>query len=176
MNDSESLPFPHPRHCPTVAEISFSKKLTQDLDREIAEIEEEISDIQKRLQLLQGRIKPLQRKRDNHASYISPFRRLPTEIIRIIVHMCLGGGVKLGVMTQICGTIRDIVTGMSDIWSRITLDPESWDEYDRMVCFSLKIAICNLRILGPYQMLKCGAAQPFSHSNRWSRARSHHRV
>jgi hypothetical protein len=54
-------------------------------------------------------------------SYISPLRRLPREIINNLVHICLDEGVELTVMTQICGTIRDIVHGMPDIWSRIIL-------------------------------------------------------
>jgi hypothetical protein len=118
MNDPECLPFPHPRHCPTSAEVLFHKNIICDLDREIDAITE-------RVIALQARIQILQKRRENRLSYISPLRRLPLEIIYNIIHICLDVDVKITVMTQICGTLRDIVHGMSDIWSRIVLDDYS---------------------------------------------------
>lgn len=133
MSNLEYLSFPHPRRCPTVAEVTFSKNLVYNLDQEIDEILKEVNVLQNQLQLLQDRLQPLEKRRDNHASYISSFRRLPVEIIEIIVHICLKGGVELVVMTQICGSIRDIVNGMSDIWSSVSLDPDVRYMYDHQV-------------------------------------------
>ncbi|CAG8742520.1 5924_t:CDS:2, partial [Acaulospora colombiana] len=92
------------------------------LDLEIIDIENEISTLQNRLRLLQ-------RRRANHASYISSLRRLPPEILVEIVYMCLYGGVNITTLTQICGNIRDAITGMSSLWSHIKLVPPKGGQY-----------------------------------------------
>jgi hypothetical protein len=129
MDASYDIAFPHPRHCPTKAEIISSKASIKSLEREI-----EI--LRKRIKELQNRIQPLQRRKDNHASYISPLRCLPSEILSYVIQLCLDNGVEIAVLTQICGTIRDLVNGLSPIWSRIGLgDPESYPHF---------IGVCHL--------------------------------
>jgi hypothetical protein len=114
MAASYDLPFPHPRHCPTKSEVLFSKELINSLD-------EEIQNVQKRLKELEIRLQHLQRTKANHLSYISPFRCLPPEIIGCIVQVFVINWVELFTLTQICGTTREIVTGLSPIWSKIEL-------------------------------------------------------
>jgi hypothetical protein len=113
-NDQSYLAYPHSRQYPTAAEVSFNKKIIYDIDQEMEDVNEQIKALQLRLQLLRKR-------RNNHASYISPLRRLPQEIITNIFHICLEKCISFMVMTRICGTIRDVVNGMSDFWSRILL-------------------------------------------------------
>ncbi|PVF93778.1 hypothetical protein CPB86DRAFT_714686 [Serendipita vermifera] len=78
---SQALPIPHPRQRPTQAEVLTSQK-------EIHRLDSTISDLKRQISELQARLAPLQRERDNLASYISPFRRLPVDIISEIIHHC----------------------------------------------------------------------------------------
>ncbi|PVG01788.1 hypothetical protein CPB86DRAFT_58133 [Serendipita vermifera] len=113
-DDSYDLPFPHPRYHPARDEVLSSRKRIKNLDHDIAKLQNEINIPLYQLQFLQ-------RGRRNHASYISPLRCLPADIIREIFSICLDVKVKLATLMQICGTFRDIVTGMSTIWRRIHL-------------------------------------------------------
>jgi hypothetical protein len=116
MANSTPLPFPHPRDCPTQAEILFHKN-------EIKILEEDIYNLENEINKLQARLQHLQQKKANHCSYISPLRRLPPELMSEIVHICLANKVQLTTLTQICGTIRDIVVGMSALWKYILIRP-----------------------------------------------------
>lgn len=130
MDSLYDIPFPHPRHSPTKAEILSSKT-------SIGSLEPEIESIQQKIKELQARLQPLQRKRNNHASYISPLRRLPPEILSSIIQICLVNGASLLTLTQICGTIRDVVHGMTTIWSKIALterDPYGYYVYGWISC------------------------------------------
>lgn len=112
MNSSFNvLPYPHPRPRPRLAESLQAKNA-------IKKIEEDMEVLQRELQL---RVDSLQRQKDNHLSYISPFRCLPTEIFGQIIHICLEISVKWNTLAQICGTIRDIVVGTPTIWSTVEL-------------------------------------------------------
>jgi hypothetical protein len=110
MNILDNLPFPHPRHRPTTKEVDSGKSLLADINSEIECVKDkgQIYDLE-----------VLRRRRANIASYISPFRCLPVEILGDIIRLCLEDDVKLGHLIQICGTIRDIVIGMHSIWSKI---------------------------------------------------------
>jgi hypothetical protein len=114
MASDDTLPFPHPRSCPAKAEITLHKYVIKSLEQDIIVLENEISK-------LQTRLRHIQQQKDNRASYISPFRRLPSEILSEIVYVCLYYGIKLTTLTQTCGTLRDIVVGMPPLWSEILL-------------------------------------------------------
>jgi hypothetical protein len=114
MASGETLPFPHPRDLPTRAEVLLHKNIIGGLEIDLDHIKKEISRLQTRLQ-------HLQQKKTNHASYISPLRRLPPEILSKIVYMCLYDGIKLTTLTRICGTLREVVVGMSNLWNEILL-------------------------------------------------------
>ncbi|PVG01801.1 hypothetical protein CPB86DRAFT_781165 [Serendipita vermifera] len=126
MTDSTALPFPHPRHWPTQEEILCHKAAIKELDREIADTENEIS-------TLQTRLHHLQQRRANQASYISPLRCLPPEILIEIVQICLQINVSIGTLTQICGNLRDVVTGTPTFWNRIQLDSPIYDRHFRYI-------------------------------------------
>jgi hypothetical protein len=98
--DWANLPYPHPRQLPTEDEIRHTKLVMEQLDRSIED---------------------LQRKKANYASYVAPFRRLPTEILREIINICIDDGVDITVMAGICSRIRDVALGMTGIWSDIKL-------------------------------------------------------
>jgi hypothetical protein len=94
------LSYPHPRCCPTQGEI-------QSIKTQVNKLDECISDLQSQIKQLQARLTSLQRKRDNCASYISPLRHLPLDILTGPLQICLDNGVKRGILASICGTIRD---------------------------------------------------------------------
>jgi hypothetical protein len=113
---SNALSYPHPRGFPTQDEVLANKIEIHRLDKDISDLETQIKE-------LQSRLAPLQRERTNRASYISPLRRLPVETLIGIIHICLENGVKMSVLTQICGTIRDAVIEMPTLWNNIRI----WD-------------------------------------------------
>jgi hypothetical protein len=114
MASDEIPPFPRQGNYPTQAEVLFHKNAIKSLEQDISNIEDEIS-------RLHARLRCLQQKKANHASYISPLRRLPPEILGEIIYICLYNGIKLTTLTQICGSFRDVVVGMSNLWNEILL-------------------------------------------------------
>jgi hypothetical protein len=114
MASDEIPPFPRLGNYPTQAEVLFHKNAIKSLEQDISNIEDEISK-------LHARLRCLQQKKANHASYISPLRRLPPEILSEIIYICLYNEVKLTTLTQICGAFRDVVVGMSNLWNEILL-------------------------------------------------------
>jgi hypothetical protein len=114
MIDLMNLPFPHPRQLPNGDDIRRSKSIIEQLDRNIEDLEQDIQQLQTRLQ-------EVQRKRTNYASYISPLRRLPAEILSEIIGICLHNDVEITVVAGICSRLREVVLGMAGIWSDISI-------------------------------------------------------
>jgi hypothetical protein len=137
-NHSRDLPYPHPRHCPTVEETQYSKSSIEILDSAISDLKERLNPLLERLQFLR-------RKRQNHASYISPFRCLPVEILSQIVHYSLHNGVDMMTLTQVCGRFRSVVVGMSTLWNNIRLPSVTKTPsklYSKKVCFPISATTC----------------------------------
>lgn len=111
---SRFLPDPHPRHCPTHDEVSSSKSRIQTLNPDIEDLEMQIAELQTRLDRLR-------RERDNHASYVSPFRCLPVEILTDIIHICLENGVLHKTLMRICGRLRDLMIGTPSFWTKLRI-------------------------------------------------------
>jgi hypothetical protein len=111
---SIALSYPHPRCCPTQDEI-------QSIKTEVNQLDECISDLEYQIQQLQARLAPLQRKRDNYASYISPLRNLPLDILTEIIQICLDNEVRREILGSICGTIRDAFVEVPGFWNKIRL-------------------------------------------------------
>jgi hypothetical protein len=126
MDASYDIPFPHPRHCPTRFEALSSKVLIDSLDKEIESLQRKVDE-------LQVQLGALRRRRDNHASYLSPFRCLPSEVLGYIVQLCLQYLVEPATLMQTCGTIREVVTGLGLIWSKIALCETEAYEYTSSV-------------------------------------------
>jgi hypothetical protein len=114
MGDNVALPFPHPRTCPTRAEVFVHKNVINSIERDIVNTTKEINRLQAHLQYLQQR-------KANHTSYISPLRCFSPELLSEVVNICLDSDVKLTTLTQVCGTIRDMVVGMSSLWKKILI-------------------------------------------------------
>jgi hypothetical protein len=115
MIDLFNLPMPHPRHAPsTITEIQTCKSVVDDLERSIKRMRAEINKMELQIKLLQQR-------RDNYISYIAPLRRLPLEILSIIIMLCLDDDVDLSVLTQSCGVLRNAVLETSTIWRSVRL-------------------------------------------------------
>jgi hypothetical protein len=114
MANNTPLPFPHPRDCPTRAEILLHKEAIKSLDEDISEVRKEVAELLARLQ-------QLQQKKANYSSYISPLRSLPTDILREIVYTCFWSGIDLMTLAQICGTLRNVVVGMPSLWKGFLL-------------------------------------------------------
>jgi hypothetical protein len=88
--------------------------MIEQLDRKIEDLEQDMSQ-------LRARIEELQQQRANYVSYISPLRRLPTEILSEIVIICVQNHVDLTVIAAICSRLREVVLGMSRLWSHIEI-------------------------------------------------------
>ncbi|PVG01808.1 hypothetical protein CPB86DRAFT_812084 [Serendipita vermifera] len=114
MVNVENLPCPHPRECPSISDIQSSKAI-------INKLEHKIQLLHKKGSKRYIRIQDLYVKRANYLSYISPFRRLPAELLSEIVYFSLSNGVDLSTLTQICGRLRDVVIDMAVLWSHIHL-------------------------------------------------------
>jgi hypothetical protein len=110
----EELPFPHPSRLPSVEDIQLHKATIKQLDQEIYVIKRQID-------VLQTQLRNLQQKRANHASYIAPLRRLPTELLRYIVEICWESGIDMTVLLEMCSRVRQVVIGLSKVWSKIVI-------------------------------------------------------
>jgi hypothetical protein len=116
VKEVANLPVPDPRQLPTGDDVRHSKTIIGHLDRTIEDLEQSIRRLQEQLQ-------EAQRKRANYASYISPLRRLPTEILSEIISICIVGGTDILTMCGICSRLREVALGIARIWSNITLRP-----------------------------------------------------
>ncbi|PVG01805.1 hypothetical protein CPB86DRAFT_58285 [Serendipita vermifera] len=114
---TDSLPFPHPRHSPTQTEVLLHKSLLEGLEKDI-------ESTQKQINRLQSRLQHLEHTKANYLSYISPLRRLPVDVLSEIVHFCIQSGIEITLLTQICGSLRDVVIGSSTLWKNIFLGPK----------------------------------------------------
>jgi hypothetical protein len=131
ITDWPNIPYPHPRQLPTEDDIRHSKSIIKKLDHDIRQ--------------LQTQLQEVQQKRANHLSYISPLRRLPTEILNEILRICLEDGGNVLEIAGICSRLREVVLGMTGIWSNITLyqahpdypyDPQYWPSIDVSCCLN----------------------------------------
>ncbi|PVF94872.1 hypothetical protein CPB86DRAFT_876103 [Serendipita vermifera] len=118
MESILDLPFPHSRKLPSNTEVRQCKAAISVLDQGIEEIRMQV-------QKLEKQIEDLDRKRANYASYISPFRRLPVEILSEIFTLCLHNGTRISTLTSIHGGLRGVILGMPLLWRRIHLEDES---------------------------------------------------
>ncbi|PVG01733.1 hypothetical protein CPB86DRAFT_57392 [Serendipita vermifera] len=108
------LPTPHPRRRASMDEIWSSKGV-------IKELEGAIENLEARIQKMNFELQQLQQRKANYESYIAPFRQLPDEILREIVDQCLRSNISLRTLLYVCGSLRDIILGMSSVWSNISL-------------------------------------------------------
>jgi hypothetical protein len=114
MVDLINLSLPHLRQLPNREDIQHSKSIIDQLDRTIEDLEQNIKQ-------LQTQIQEAQQKRAKYVSYISPLRRLPTEILSEIINICVGDGVDVTIMASICSRLREVILGMAGIWNNISL-------------------------------------------------------
>jgi hypothetical protein len=114
MADLTTLPFLDPRQLPSADDIRQARSTIKQLDQNMEDLEQNIGQLRRRVQ-------ELEQKRANYVSYISPLRRLPTEILREIVDICIETGMDVTVMAGICSRLREVVLGMAGIWSNISL-------------------------------------------------------
>ncbi|CAG8687154.1 14521_t:CDS:1, partial [Acaulospora colombiana] len=87
MANIPSLSIFSARLLPTADEVRHGKHIINELNNQIKNS--------------QKGTEGLQRQRDIYASYISPFRRLPTEILNEILEILLNKGMKITRITQI---------------------------------------------------------------------------
>jgi hypothetical protein len=110
------LPSPYPRRRPSPEEILTSKN-------EIKILENSIDILERRITSLQEELQNLRRKKKNHESFIAPLKRLPVELIGAIIETCIRDEISITTLSQICGSVRDIVVGMPSVWSHIRIVP-----------------------------------------------------
>ncbi|PVG01779.1 hypothetical protein CPB86DRAFT_57977 [Serendipita vermifera] len=117
------LSIPHPSSLPSAEETHFSKSVISQLDHEIQVV-------QSKLMMLRIQLRTLQQKRANHASYIAPLRRVPTEVLREIVEICWEEGVNISILLKVSSRFRQTVIGLSVVWRKIRLAKiRSWTRH-----------------------------------------------
>ncbi|PVG01774.1 hypothetical protein CPB86DRAFT_57900 [Serendipita vermifera] len=114
MTDLVNLPFPHPRRLPSEIDVRYTKSLIGHLDRKMEDLENDISKLQTQLQ-------QIQHKRVNLASYICPLRRLPTELLSVIIGIYLKQYGEITIIASVCSRLREVALGMAGVWSNISL-------------------------------------------------------
>jgi hypothetical protein len=112
--DLKTSQLPHPRQLPSEDGVRQAKSTIRQLDQNIEDLERSMTQLRRR-------IEELQQQRANYVSYISPLRRLPTEILSEIIMICVQKHVDLTVIAAICSRLRDVVLGMSRLWSHIEI-------------------------------------------------------
>jgi uncharacterized small protein (DUF1192 family) len=113
-SDLANMPLPEPSHLSTATENLPIKLSIEELDEEIEVLKSEVNK-------LQAKIYDLERKRASYAYQISPLRRIPTEILSEIIHLCLCDGEDIIKIASVCGRLREVALGMATVWSKITL-------------------------------------------------------
>jgi hypothetical protein len=111
---------PHPTRLPSLAEIAESRAIIRDADLKIVALTNQIASLEK----LRSN---LQTTRDNQASFIAPFRRLPPELLEEIALYYIGEQESrgAGVIDQVCSSLREVVLRMKWIWQTIRIvDPD----------------------------------------------------
>jgi hypothetical protein len=100
---------PHPRRLPTASEIQENQSKIYELDAKIADLKEQLEKLEK--------------DRYIRASFISPFRRLPVEILcEIVVHALKRGQSPIS-LSNVCASMRAAVIGMKRLWTTISFAP-----------------------------------------------------
>jgi predicted RNase H-like nuclease (RuvC/YqgF family) len=114
ITDLTTPQFPHPRELPTGDDVRQAKSVIEQIDRNIEDLEQKIRRLRKRK-------RDLQQKRANYVSYISPLRRLPTEILSEIISISFKNDVDITVMAGICSRLREVVLGTPGFWTDVFL-------------------------------------------------------
>jgi hypothetical protein len=156
MIDLANLPIPHPRQLPSGDAIRHSKSIIEQLDQNIEDLGRDIEQLQKRLQ-------EVQQKRANYVSYISPLRRLPTEILSEIIGICIQNNVDITIMAGICSRLREVVLGMAGIWSNISLhdvghphfDSRFTKPYGSSIFVSFRLSLAEVVLIYPQKVIHC---------------------
>lgn len=133
-----NLPSPHPRRLPDKTEVRQCKVAIEALDRDIAHVT-----IQ--MQKLAAQLQGLNQKRENYASYIASFCRLPVEILSEIAITCLYHDIKIITLTSIHSSLREAVIGMSSLWRFIMLLHPSRSKSSFTYCRLSQKIICSTR-------------------------------
>jgi uncharacterized small protein (DUF1192 family) len=133
-----------PNQISTVKEGSPSKAAIDELDQEIAALKSEVSK-------LQAKLHDLEQKRASYAYQISPLRRIPTEILSEIIRLCLDDGEDIIKIAGVCGRLREVALGMTEVWSKITLQPVKSSELFKVPIpvkgqYGFSVQVCRYRI------------------------------
>jgi hypothetical protein len=107
MADLQNLSISLSRQLPTEDDVCHHKSMINEIDIEIEDLE--------------ARIRSIREKREIYACYISPFRRLSTEVLREIADIAFINGIDIMTIAQICRRLRNVAFGMTTIWSEIRL-------------------------------------------------------
>jgi hypothetical protein len=115
---------PHPTRLPSPAEIAESRAIIQDADLKIAALTSQIESLEK-LRF------DLQTIRDNQASFISNFRRLPPELLQEIALYYIDemDPYRVGVLDQVCSSLREVVLRMKWLWQTIHIVQADRNDY-----------------------------------------------
>jgi hypothetical protein len=110
---------PHPTRLPSPQEIAEGRSIIRDADIKIAALSNQIGVLSK----LRSHYQTI---RDNQKSFIAAFRRLPPEILEQIALCYLNEQefLGVGVLYQVCSSLRAVVLRMKWIWKKIRIVQE----------------------------------------------------
>ena len=115
---------PHPTRLPSPEEITEGRAIIRDADLKIAAFSSQIDGLER----LRSNLKTI---RDNQASFLAPFRRLPPELLKEIAlyHIDTQEFRGVGALDQVCSSLRAVVLRMKWIWERIHIIHEDRSHY-----------------------------------------------
>ena len=98
---------PYPRRLPHPEEYIENKRRIKELDAKIEKLRNELQ--------------VLETERNARLSFITPFHRLPQELLAEIALRCVRIGESPQMLNQICLNFREAVNNLSILWNKIYL-------------------------------------------------------
>uniref|UniRef100_A0A0W0FLM7 F-box domain-containing protein n=1 Tax=Moniliophthora roreri TaxID=221103 RepID=A0A0W0FLM7_MONRR len=137
--------------------VDTTRGFLHDEEQELALYDEEIARLQQVLESLQSKRRALSQRYRDRRSFISPMRRLPTELfLSIFENVCLpkrtnhhslyiGDSIWIPAiaLSQVCSQWRDVIHNIPRLWSSISLDISSGPTYTRNIARLIQLYLRN---------------------------------
>lgn len=107
---------PHPRRIPTAEEV-------RGILREVEELDGELKTLRGQILFLERRVSDLQDKRAKRVSFISPYRRLPQELLIKIATIYIDEGGSPHTLNRVSSSMREAVNSIKSLWGTIHIVP-----------------------------------------------------
>ncbi|RXW24850.1 hypothetical protein EST38_g1007 [Candolleomyces aberdarensis] len=127
---------------PTLEERQLAQKTVHQVDRELGPLRIEIKALEQRLSQLKNRAQVLEETRSEHVPILSPWRRLPTEILAEIMQTAVNPG-SLSFLSEsnkstdrqhfrsirgVCKLWREVAFATHSLWTSVWIDFDDYPE------------------------------------------------